>query len=171
MTLVDPGPVFAALADPTRRSVLTRLAADGAASATALARELPVTRQAVVQHLAVLDAAGVTRAHRHGREVRHDDRNCLRMLGGKDLGHGVWGNIFEKGKRRRQNIAVGLRRYYRDIKEFLRRVAVQTKLVTKGREDVFREIERGKLRAYKIGEHWRVDEADFEAYLRQRRRG
>jgi DNA-binding transcriptional ArsR family regulator len=68
---VDPGPVFAALADPTRRSVLTRLAAHGAASATALARELPVTRQAVVQHLAVLDAAGLTRARRHGREVRH----------------------------------------------------------------------------------------------------
>ena len=57
-TLADPGPVFAALADPTRRSVLTRLATQGAASATALARELPVTRQAVVQHLAVLDAAG-----------------------------------------------------------------------------------------------------------------
>ena len=74
MTLVDPGPVFAALADPTRRSVLTRLAADGAASATALARDLPVTRQAVVQHLAVLDAAGLTRAHRHGREVRHEVR-------------------------------------------------------------------------------------------------
>ena len=71
MTAVDPGPVFAALADPTRRSVLTRLAEHGAASATALARELPVTRQAVVQHLAVLDAAGLTRARRAGREVRH----------------------------------------------------------------------------------------------------
>ena len=75
MTIVaDPGPVFAALADPTRRSVLTRLAARGSASATALARELPVTRQAVVQHLAVLDAAGLTRAHRNGREVRHEVR-------------------------------------------------------------------------------------------------
>jgi DNA-binding transcriptional ArsR family regulator len=73
-TLADPGPVFAALADPTRRSVLTRLAARGSASATALARELPVTRQAVVQHLAVLDAAGLTRAQRHGREVRHEVR-------------------------------------------------------------------------------------------------
>jgi DNA-binding transcriptional ArsR family regulator len=67
----DPGPVFAALADPTRRSVLARLAVHGAATATALARELPVTRQAVAQHLAVLDAAGLTAAHRHGREVRH----------------------------------------------------------------------------------------------------
>ena len=74
MTVTDPGPVFAALADPTRRSVLTRLASGGAASATVLARELPVTRQAVVQHLAVLDAAGLTRARRHGREVRHEVR-------------------------------------------------------------------------------------------------
>jgi len=74
VTLTDPGPVFAALADPTRRSLLTRLSTGGAASATALARELPVTRQAVVQHLAVLDAAGLTRAHRHGREVRHEVR-------------------------------------------------------------------------------------------------
>jgi len=74
VTVTDPGPVFAALADPTRRSVLTRLASGGATSATVLARELPVTRQAVVQHLAVLDAAGLTRARRHGREVRHEVR-------------------------------------------------------------------------------------------------
>ena len=74
MTLTDPGPVFAALADPTRRSVLTRLASGGAASATVLARELPVTRQAVVQHLAVLGAAGLTRAQRRGREVHHEVR-------------------------------------------------------------------------------------------------
>ena len=59
------------MADPTRRTVLDRLAAHGAASATALARELPVTRQAVVQHLAVLDAAGLTAAQRRGREVHH----------------------------------------------------------------------------------------------------
>jgi DNA-binding transcriptional ArsR family regulator len=63
--------VFAALADPTRRSVLDRLAACGSASATTLAKQLPVSRQAVVQHLAVLDAAGLTVAHRLGREVRH----------------------------------------------------------------------------------------------------
>jgi DNA-binding transcriptional ArsR family regulator len=70
-TLADPGPVFAALADPTRRAVLDRLATHGTASATALAKELPVSRQAVVQHLAVLDTAGLTVGRRHGREVRH----------------------------------------------------------------------------------------------------
>jgi DNA-binding transcriptional ArsR family regulator len=67
--------VFAALADPTRRALLTRLATGGAASATALAKELPVSRQAVVQHLAVLDAAGLTRGRRAGREVRHAVRS------------------------------------------------------------------------------------------------
>ena len=67
----DPGPVFVALADPTRRAVLDRLAALGAVSATVLAKELPVSRQAVVQHLAVLDTAGLTVARRYGREVRH----------------------------------------------------------------------------------------------------
>ena len=40
-------------------------------AATHLAVGLPVTRQAVVQHLAVLDAAGLTAAQRRGREVRH----------------------------------------------------------------------------------------------------
>jgi DNA-binding transcriptional ArsR family regulator len=54
--------------------VLGRLAMQGAASATTLARELPVSRQAVVQHLAVLDAAGLTAAQRRGREVRHSVR-------------------------------------------------------------------------------------------------
>jgi DNA-binding transcriptional ArsR family regulator len=65
------GEVLAALADPTRRQLLDRLAVAGAASATALAREVPVTRQAVTQHLAVLDAAGLVRPRRAGREVRY----------------------------------------------------------------------------------------------------
>ena len=70
----DPGPVFAALTDPTRRRLLERLAVHGAATATALARDVPVSRQAVVQHLAVLDAAGLAEPHREGREVRYSVR-------------------------------------------------------------------------------------------------
>jgi DNA-binding transcriptional ArsR family regulator len=65
------GQVLAALADPTRREILEALAARGEASATVLAAGLPVSRQAVVKHLAVLDAAGLVAAHRRGREVRH----------------------------------------------------------------------------------------------------
>ncbi|MEV0091800.1 metalloregulator ArsR/SmtB family transcription factor [Streptomyces sp. NPDC050738] len=63
--------VLAALADPTRRQLLDRLAAHGEATATTLAGQLPVSRQAVVKHLAVLDAAGLVTGGRVGREVRY----------------------------------------------------------------------------------------------------
>ncbi|HQU26809.1 MAG TPA: metalloregulator ArsR/SmtB family transcription factor [Acidimicrobiales bacterium] len=64
--------VFAALADPTRRRLLDAVAArpDGA-TATELARGLPVTRQAVVKHLQVLVRAGLAETRRDGREVRY----------------------------------------------------------------------------------------------------
>ncbi|GAA4714128.1 metalloregulator ArsR/SmtB family transcription factor [Pseudonocardia yuanmonensis] len=67
------GQALAALADPTRRELLERLAR-GEASATTLARDLPISRQAVVQHLGVLDAAGLVRSARYGREVRWSPR-------------------------------------------------------------------------------------------------
>ncbi len=68
----DPvGPVFAALADPNRRFVLEALAERESATATELATELPVTRQAVSKHLAALDAAGLVSATRSGRETRY----------------------------------------------------------------------------------------------------
>lgn len=67
------GQALSALADPTRRELLERLAR-GEASATVLARDLPISRQAVVQHLGVLDAAGLVRSTRHGREVRWSPR-------------------------------------------------------------------------------------------------
>ena len=63
-------PVFAALADETRWSILVALG-DGAASASALAVRLPVTRQAIAKHLAVLEDAGLVERDRVGREVRH----------------------------------------------------------------------------------------------------
>jgi DNA-binding transcriptional ArsR family regulator len=66
--------VLAALADPTRRLILDRLAAHGQATATVLAGELPVSRQAVVQHLSVLDRVGLVTSHRDGRERRYEVR-------------------------------------------------------------------------------------------------
>ena len=62
--------VFAALADPTRRAVIGRLAREPA-SASRLARELPVSRQAVAKHLASLDRAGLVWSRRVGRETRY----------------------------------------------------------------------------------------------------
>jgi DNA-binding transcriptional ArsR family regulator len=63
--------IFAALADPTRWRVLTLIAERGEATATTLAGDLPVSRVAVIKHLAVLDRAGLVEARRQGREVRY----------------------------------------------------------------------------------------------------
>ena len=61
--------VFAALSDGTRRSLYETLGERGEATATDLARELPVTRQAVQKHLGTLAAAGLVATRREGREV------------------------------------------------------------------------------------------------------
>ena len=66
----EPGLVFAALSDATRRDVLRRLAS-GSATATELAAELPITRQAVTKHLSALADAGLVEPSRQGREVRY----------------------------------------------------------------------------------------------------
>jgi DNA-binding transcriptional ArsR family regulator len=65
----DIGSVLVALADPTRRELLEVLAEAGQASATTLAARLPVSRQAVVKHLNVLQGAGLVTWGRAGREV------------------------------------------------------------------------------------------------------
>ena len=64
--------VFPALADPTRRLVLESLVRDGATTATALARRLPISRQAVGKHLSTLERAGLVRCRRVGREARYE---------------------------------------------------------------------------------------------------
>ncbi len=63
--------LWSAVADPTRRRVLDALLEKGEATSTSLAAELPVTRQAVAKHLAVLDGAGLVARRRSGREVRY----------------------------------------------------------------------------------------------------
>ncbi len=63
--------LWSAVGDPTRRRMLNVLLNQGEATATTLAGELPVTRQAVSKHLAVLDRAGLVGSHRQGREVRY----------------------------------------------------------------------------------------------------
>ena len=62
--------VFTALADPTRRAILAALATGGPATATDLAARLPVTRQAVAKHLALLAGAGLVRPEPGERRVR-----------------------------------------------------------------------------------------------------
>ena len=66
------GPVFAALADPTRRQVIETLLRDGVTSVPSLTSVLPISRQAVAKHLASLDHAGLLeRAPASGREVHY----------------------------------------------------------------------------------------------------
>ena len=63
-------PVFAALGDATRWSILEALG-NGDASASALAARLPITRQAIAKHLAVLQEVGLVEPVQVGREIRY----------------------------------------------------------------------------------------------------
>ena len=69
--------VFVALADPTRRAILAAVAADGPATATDLATRLPITRQAIAKHLALLADAGLVAAEPgERRRVRYRLRSA-----------------------------------------------------------------------------------------------
>ena len=61
--------VFAALADPTRRQLLETLSQRPACTATVLAAQVPVSRQAVAKHLAVLRGSELVTSRRVGKEV------------------------------------------------------------------------------------------------------
>jgi DNA-binding transcriptional ArsR family regulator len=66
------GAVFGALSDPTRRALLATIAEHPAATATELAAQLPISRQAVLKHLGALTDAGLLDRTRSGREVRYE---------------------------------------------------------------------------------------------------
>ena len=68
MRLVTAAPVFAALGDPTRLSLVARLCTHGPQSITQLTDATDVTRQAVTKHLVALEEAGLVRGSREGRE-------------------------------------------------------------------------------------------------------
>src|SRR5690242_17432838 len=74
--------IFAALADPTRRAILARLAA-GEASVTELAEPFRMSQPAVSRHLKVLERAGLIVPERTRR--RRDGRQRPRRIEGKPL--------------------------------------------------------------------------------------
>jgi predicted transcriptional regulator len=80
-TAVDDD-LWSAIGDPTRRRLLDLLLDDGNATATSLSEHLPVTRQAVAKHLAVLDRAGLVHATPAGREkhYRVDEAQLARAV-------------------------------------------------------------------------------------------
>lgn len=75
--------LWSAVGDPTRRRLLDLLLADGDGTATTLSAHVPVTRQAVAKHLAVLDRVGLVHATTEGREKRYrvDDAQLARAVG------------------------------------------------------------------------------------------
>lgn len=64
--------VFAALSDPTRRHLYSQLAQSGPLTATVLASDMAISRQAVAKHLGVLSEAGMATQARVGRETRYE---------------------------------------------------------------------------------------------------
>ena len=66
--LAGAAPIFAALGDETRLSLVARLCAGGPRSITQLSEGSDVTRQAITKHLGVLADAGLLRGTRRGRE-------------------------------------------------------------------------------------------------------
>ena len=67
----DQQSLFAALADPVRRSLLTNLAEHSPRTATQLAQEYPITRQGILKHLTILEDVGLVIVYQAGREKRY----------------------------------------------------------------------------------------------------
>ena len=69
MPKAEPAVLFAALGEPTRIALLDRLGDGAPRSISTLARDLPISRQALTKHLRVLEAAGLATVERDGRET------------------------------------------------------------------------------------------------------
>lgn len=63
--------VFKALADPGRRKLLDRLYAENGLTLGELCTSMKMSRQAVTQHLAILEAANLISTKWNGREKHH----------------------------------------------------------------------------------------------------
>lgn len=82
MSVMVDDDLWSAIGDPIRRRMLDLLLDGGAATATGLSDRLPVTRQAVAKHLAVLDRVGLVHATSAGREkhYRVDQQQLARAV-------------------------------------------------------------------------------------------
>lgn len=90
-----------AVGDPTRRRMLDLLLADGGGTATTLSERLPVTRQAVAKHLAVLDRVGLVHGTPSGRERRYtvDESQLARAVAQMATVHEAWDRRLQRIKR------------------------------------------------------------------------
>jgi DNA-binding transcriptional ArsR family regulator len=96
----DAVPVFAALGDETRLTLLGRLSVEGPLSITRLSEGTGVTRQAITKHLHALGNAGLVRNARRGRE-RVFELDVKRLAKAKrylDQVSAQWGEAAERLK-------------------------------------------------------------------------
>ena len=93
--------LWSAVGDPTRRRMLDLLLIDGGGTATTLGHQLPVTRQAVAKHLAVLDRAGLVHGTQAGRERRYqvDDTQLARAVAQLSSVGSAWDARLQRIKR------------------------------------------------------------------------
>jgi DNA-binding transcriptional ArsR family regulator len=93
--------LWSAIGDPTRRRMLDLLLIEGDGTATTLGQQLPVTRQAVAKHLAVLDRVGLVRAMPAGREKRYrvDDAQLARAVAQLSSVGSAWDARLQRIKR------------------------------------------------------------------------
>ncbi|PRY55910.1 ArsR/SmtB family transcription factor [Glycomyces artemisiae] len=93
--------LWSAVGDPTRRRMIDRLLAEGSGTATSLSEQLPVTRQAVAKHLAVLDKAGLVHGAAAGRERRYrvDEAQLARAVAQLNAVGSAWDSRLDRIKR------------------------------------------------------------------------
>ena len=93
--------LWSAIGDPTRRQLIDLLLAAGSATSTSLSERLPVSRQAVAKHLAVLDRAGLVHGQTAGRErhYRIDEEQLARALAQLDAVSTAWDGRLRRIKR------------------------------------------------------------------------
>ena len=98
--------LWSAIGDPTRRRMLDLLLVGGGGTATTLAQQLPVTRQAVAKHLGVLDRAGLVRSAPSGREKRYrvDDEQLARAAAQLTSVGSAWDGRLQRIKRIAESI-------------------------------------------------------------------
>ncbi|HEU5007592.1 MAG TPA: metalloregulator ArsR/SmtB family transcription factor [Jatrophihabitantaceae bacterium] len=99
-TVVDDE-LWSAIGDPTRRRMVDLLLVDGRGTATTLSAQLPVTRQAVTKHLALLDRVGLVRSEPAGRERRYqvDEKQLARAVAQLNAVGATWDARLRRIKR------------------------------------------------------------------------
>lgn len=93
--------LWAAIGDPTRRRVIDNLLANGSGSASSISVDLPVSRQAVAKHLAVLERVSLVAPTMSGREklYRIDQQQLARSVHQMGLVRAAWDRRLHRIKR------------------------------------------------------------------------